>query len=70
MSALGLAAKAAMTALVGEAGVAEDSAIMISQFERATRILARPAVPSGALFGCEPADHAAALLRFAPADVK
>lgn len=65
MSALGLAAEAAMTAMVGEAGVAEDSAIMISQFERATLVLERPAVPSGALFGCEPADHAAALLRLA-----
>jgi hypothetical protein len=66
MSALGAAAEAAMTALVGEAGIAEDSAIMISQLGRATRALRRPAVPSGALFGCEPTDHAAALLRLAP----
>ncbi len=66
MSALGAAAEAAMAALVGETGVAEDTAIMVSQWERATRILERPAFPSGALFGCEPADHAAALLRLAP----
>ena len=66
MSALGAAAQTAIEAQVGEAGVAEDSAIMISQFARAARLLERPAFPPGALFGAEPADHAAALLRLAP----
>jgi hypothetical protein len=70
MSALGLAAEAAMKSQIGEAGLAEDSAIMISQLERATGILERPAMETGALFGCEPADHAAALLRLAPESAK
>jgi len=70
MKALGTAAEAALQALVGPAGVAEDAAIMISQLERAARVLTRPEIAEGALFGREPADHAAALARLAPEAAK
>ena len=70
MSDLRAAAEDSLRALVGEAGLAEDYAIMISQLQRASRALSEPATAEGALFGREPADHAATLLRLAPEAAK
>jgi hypothetical protein len=64
------AAEAMLQALIGEAGLGEDAAILVSQFQRAARALDRPAVAEGALFGAEPADHAATLLRLAPVSAR
>ena len=70
MSELGASALAAMTALVGESGVQDDSAIMAAQLQRAVRILDAPKISEAALFALEPSSHAAALLRLAPKDAR
>ena len=66
MSELGAAASAAMAALVGESGIADDAPILIAQLDRAVQSLEVGNLPQGALFGLEPSSHAAALLVLAP----
>lgn len=60
------AADSMLRALVGDEGATQDAAIIVSQWRRAAHALQHPATAEGALFGGEPADHPAALLRLAP----
>ena len=67
-SSIPSAAAATLEALVGAAGMAEDSEIMAAQMRRAVSILSVPAAPSGSLFEREPSSHLSALSRLAPGD--